>query len=1234
MKYLKINEKSIGKRSNIIVFFPGLGSRALYQNIGDSLLRSGNKDVELIYREAATAMGYGDQPEKMLITPQTLPEDKMAQQGFIGASFLIHNLVLAAQLREHAQQQGLDLNVVAYSGESFGMINSAVASGSLSVSDGVKIANFFTPYIFLASEKHDDPFSRSILSYYPAALKEQQLISEFYYVIALRGRNKQLSEAYTALQDEFLNTEVELHKVYSPRQINLYVKASIKSCFDIFMKNFPGVDVIKLKEQTSFLTHSAQLGPLKQGLEQFLTDQQIVFLDPHTPVIANHCEKLLTSKEDIRSAILALMDQMMLSAATASIADEFEVDAILELGLGNKSVLMLRDNEIRTPTFSFTGDTREANLILRALSALNSIRNSHDAINACTGIDRWMEIVCENADFAALFSTKIVEAIQQIGSLKLEISGSVPISVETIFKNSWRYREFLRPGELVLMARLRRNIQGSEDNKNQTYADLKILTQDGTIRFQKTPFIIHAEKTLFYFSNLDGKSNADLFDLLQDLEDAPVYYEVCQHIEKECNQGKPLRRLLQLRTAAAQPEAQVIRRIIVQIFVFELMKIYRPGLVQNGKVCLVTQDFIGWLACLVTAGAASLDSVVQLCCDYYSTLARKMFPWAAVKKFAAELADACVPLLSVNGLPLLVQRDLEVNTYKILLGEFPKHTIPVGLDCHISVITLDCQLDHALLETAPYQADIVPIISVRDIWLCNPELVLEQREREALTHLTEENHQVSIYAEQRNLLCSTINAYIEADEVPVKFCNGGSESMTLFIQHSPQEPVVVRKILSEALTAAKWYTDGKGVMLPPFAKAARQVDYLRALPDSAKHWFPQVYNVTEREILTPANQTRVGRSTCKEVIYEMSLIEGEEVSQFIRRNRLAPQIIARLYEIIFIFLRDNIHRENRVEVSGNTLETSYFRKIEERLALCRQTATQTFGPELLDSENIVINGNEYLNIGSLLNIFRSHPEYQRLLEPRYHSLVMGDTNTENIKIVNTAPLLAVQELMNQKSVDEQEIAQALVAIDAESIQLRFLDPRAIGYQSEGTECRDDYMYDNKPWHNSVGHYDEIHNELFSLDMCINADRSPVINIQFTDNNDYQCAYQIVDCAQKNINPLYDVSIVGVEKYFAQVMNSVYDVTNPNSTFLRDDPNWLVRFVFIMGTHFTAMPPFHFSSELDGTIKDSVRTQRRPVAIYCEGIKWLNWALEILQGKRTHFLGVSVPFIEQIEKEAI
>lgn len=1231
MKYLKTGNDKAANRCNIVGFFPGLGSRVAYQNIGDELLRAGNQDILQIYRDAALAMGYGDCPEKMIVTEETLPAKAMERQGFIGASFVVHNLALAAQLRAQAEAQGLDLHISAWTGESFGMISSAAASGALSVADAVKIANFFTPYIFLASQEHSDPFSRAISSYFPPTVNAHRVVPEPYYVVALRGRTKDLDDALSALKDEFLESEIELHKIYSHAQVNLYVKSSIKSCFDIFMKNHPAIEVCKLKDPTAFLTHSKQLAPLKQGLEQFIQDKNILFSDPHTPVIANHREAVLTRKEEIRAAIVALVDEVMLSASTAKLADEYNADAIIELGLGNKSVQMLRDNDIRTPAFAFTG--AEDAPVVDALYALGMIRRGRTAGQVCGAIDHWLRVARQHAELAAQFSPKIVEAIHQVASLKLVVPGALSVGVESIYKNSWRFRDYLQHGERVIMARLRRNIHGSESDKNQTYADLNILTEKGVLRHQKTPFVIHAEKTLFYVSSLDALSNSDVFNALSDLEAAPGYSDICQYIEAERNQGEPLRRLLQLRSVIAQPETQVIRRIILQTLSFELMKVHRPGLVQEGNTCLVTHDFIGWLACMVISGAATFESTVQLCRDYYSSLGRKISAWAVVKTFAAGLVDPSIPVLSISGLPLMTNRDLEVNTFKMLLGDFPEQRVQAALDCHLSVITLDSELTSASLATAPYQSDIIHIASAADIWRRNPAVPLEQREREAQLCLTDEFLQVSDYAIRRNLLCSTVNAYIEADEVPVLFCQGGSESMTMFIQRAPEKPIFVRKILSEALTAAKWNPGGTGVMLPPFAKAARQVDYLRALPEEVKPWFPQVYAVLEREILTPASQERVGKDTCKEVIYEMSLVEGEEVSQFIQRHNPSPSVIARLYEVIFTFLRDNVHSQNRVLTAGNTLEISYFRKIEERLALCRQTAPQCFSAELLDSEKIVINGCEYLNVKPLLNIFRSHPEYQRMLEPRYHSLVMGDTNTENIKLGNVAPLLAVQALIDEQR-SEEDIARAMAAITAGTLELRFLDPRAIGFQTEGAECRDDYMYDNKPWHNSIGHYDEIHNELFTLEMTVNGVKNPLINIHFTPDNPWQRAYQVVDCAHSNSNPLADPTITGLETYFAQVMGAVYELDNPNSVWLRDDPYWLVRFVFMMGTHFTAMPPFHFTSELDGTIKDSIRTQRRPVAIYCEGIKWLNWALEILQGKRDQFLGVSVPFVEHLAKEAM
>ncbi|HEX5406794.1 MAG TPA: hypothetical protein VFX16_31350 [Pseudonocardiaceae bacterium] len=133
-----------------------------------------------------------------------------------------------------------------------------------------------------------------------------------------------------------------------------------------------------------------------------------------------------------------------------------------------------------------------------------------------------------------------------------------------------------------------------------------------------------------------------------------------------------------------------------------------------------------------------------------------------------------------------------------------------------------------------------------------------------------------------------------------------------------------------------------------------------------------------------------------------------------------------------------------------------------------------------------------------------------------------------------------------------------------------------------------------------------------------------MQIEFDKDNPYQRAYRVRD-----VEPMGDkvdtaAEPQGMEDYFRTVMTAVYDLDDQESHYLKDDPYWLIRFVFMMGTHFTAMPPFHFQAELDGTLTDSYRAQRRPVAIYCEGIKWLNWALAMLEGRRTQFLGIEVP----------
>jgi hypothetical protein len=468
-----------------------------------------------------------------------------------------------------------------------------------------------------------------------------------------------------------------------------------------------------------------------------------------------------------------------------------------------------------------------------------------------------------------------------------------------------------------------------------------------------------------------------------------------------------------------------------------------------------------------------------------------------------------------------------------------------------------------------------------------------------------------------------ISDYLKAGEKVTGFGYGGSESLAMFLQKPGMERFV-RKVLSEHLTTTHWHEGEHDVMLPPYAKAKAQADYLLGLPASVKLYFPEVLDVVERDRVELEGNTR---TVYHELIYDMTFVSGIEVSEFVRQYQPPAKIVAILYSELFRFLRERIHSERRRVPGGRTLERSYFEKIERRLELSQETAPKTFNDCLLRAEEIMLNGETLRNIGPILKTLRGNPQFLKVLEPKFHSLVMGDTNTENIKIGNIDPLLEAMELENPSFNPPP--------FTAETLQIRFLDPRAIGFHEHGEDTgADDPMYDNKPWHNSLGNYDMIHGEHFDLVYLEQEDR-PHLSVMFHKDTPYQMSYERIDA------------------YFAEAMRTAWKYDDPTSDVSQNDPYWLIRFVFLMGTHFMAMPPFHFSRTRDetadaerpvpqptmsrtiaisrrwveeGTLIDDPQHQRRPLAIYAEGIKWLNLTLDMLEGKTTSFLGVPVPKI--------
>jgi hypothetical protein len=428
---------------------------------------------------------------------------------------------------------------------------------------------------------------------------------------------------------------------------------------------------------------------------------------------------------------------------------------------------------------------------------------------------------------------------------------------------------------------------------------------------------------------------------------------------------------------------------------------------------------------------------------------------------------------------------------------------------------------------------------------------------------------------------SEIQDYLQPGEQLTGFGTGGSESLVMFVTTPLGR--IVRKVCAEELCSVDWDVKGEGVMASPSTKGGLQVAYLQSLPERAQPYFPQIYNAHHRVTNSPDG------NTWRRFVYDQSMLEGSEVSGFIADAQPTPAVVTRLHHEIMRLLDEKIHPERQVLHTGDSIGPSHLNKIEARLELSRSAAPRTFGP-LIDAERINIDGKEYPNIGELIKFFRQ-PQIREMLEPKVHSLVMGDTNTENVMITNPDALL---DAMAQGGKPE---------FTYKDIGLKFFDPRAIGHNSVGADTRDDRMYDNKPVHNTLGNYDLIHGEHFSI--AVNSE-SPTPQVRITPDalHPYKASYE--GMADSN--------------YFEQVMQA-WGVNDPER--VREDPNWLLRFTFMMGSHFAAMPPFHFSKGPDGVVAEDPEQQKRAIAIYCEGIKWLNYAKEMIVGQRQELFGVKL-----------
>jgi malonyl CoA-acyl carrier protein transacylase len=666
-----------GRGRRIAAFFPGLGSRIFYQDLGSDLLDSGLPEVSGIYQEAARALGFPGRPEKLLLNAENLPAGRLAAQGFIGAALLVHSLALDAQLRASCERERVPVQVVGYTGESFGIITAAVAGGALSVGDGVRLGQAFTPLMLTAADglTSDDPLVSALAGYLPEARRGRPLVPEPHHVVGVRGEPAALGEILADLARAYPAGDVEVHKRYSRRQANLYVRAGVKAGFDRFAASYPAVEVEELKAATTFLAHAERMIEVREAFDRFMDDAGIVFRTPHTPVVSNSNAGLLTTAAEVRQAILAITNEVMASQTAVETLVSLHPDAILELGPGGKSVQLLLDNEVGIPVTGYTGD---AGVLVPAVRLVDALLTELDQLSAGgkSLANRHFRLLREivqrsGADpFAAAYFEQTIGRV--IANVMLrgdhERSGtSAAHQLLEIYQHTGSYAGQIdvAAGELVLTARLKKRLVGPPDQLGQVYAELTVLDASGAVSERSVDRDEQHEAVVFHFDRLPDLEYADLARhtrLLLDTQPLArqIYDQVFEGLGIEDDGFLSL-------TGVTTPTVEQIALsyLVYQYVLFQLLRLHRPALFRHGFY-LAGSDSLGWLVALAGSGAAPLVDVVRLYVVYLRSGPGTEPAATALERLLAGLGTPDVPLISPDGNPVHARIDVEDTTRAVV----------------------------------------------------------------------------------------------------------------------------------------------------------------------------------------------------------------------------------------------------------------------------------------------------------------------------------------------------------------------------------------------------------------------------------------------------------------------------------------------------------------------------------------------------------------------------------------
>jgi malonyl CoA-acyl carrier protein transacylase len=661
-------------------FFPGLGSRAAFRDLDRSLLDSGIAEVSAVYAEAADALGFPGEPERLLLDRQSLPGDRMARQGLIGAAMVVHGVALEASLRQAAHRAAVPLTFTAFSGESFGIITAAVAAGALGVADGVRIANVFTPLLLTAAEgaTGGDDFTRGVVELLPEAVRGRALVPQAYHVVALRAEPAQLHEVLDEIQAVLPAEDVELHKTYSRQQVNVYVRPGARAAFELFLRRFPDVRTEELKAPTTLLAHSRRMRPVREALEKFLRDEGITFRRPRTPIVSNNDTGLLTTAAEIRNAVLAITDEVMASRATADTLAALAPDAVVELGPGGKSLRLLADNHVGLPLAAFTGDPAERDEVLDALRLTGDLTAELEKLylggetldEHHYDLLRGLLRLTVRSPLADRSLVRTVARIVTNEMLHPRRDGAPAFyRFLEVLQHTRQYRDAvdIDAGELVLHARLKKRFDGGPHSAGRAYAELTVLDAHGVPADRSIADVAQPEALVFHFDRLPELAFPALAARTRTLLTAQPFAREIYDRELE-RLGIEDDGFLTATAADPAPTADQVAAayILYQYALFQVMRRHRPAIFAHDYY-VEGNDPMGWLVALAASGTIAVTEAVRLYRTYLGAEPDAPELRAALDEAVTGFRAPQSPVISPDGVPLQSTKELEVAT-RVVLG--------------------------------------------------------------------------------------------------------------------------------------------------------------------------------------------------------------------------------------------------------------------------------------------------------------------------------------------------------------------------------------------------------------------------------------------------------------------------------------------------------------------------------------------------------------------------------------